>query len=181
MQQARTKHHRMVWIARDHKDHFVPAPLQWAGTPSTPSPIPPGTFSWIWPWMFPQVEQGKVFDKAVVPRFEKVKAACNTDRLNLNKKPQTGGQRRAQISCRHLDISLLILQDEGFTLKTLSFSDPFWFWDNFFGLKWADCPKNLKTEHFHWSYSREGGSNPHLPGSLQSWCHFIATLRMLSS
>lgn len=89
---------------------------------------------------------------------------------------------RAQISLRHQDTFLLILQDEGFTLKTLSFSDPVSsFWNHLFGLKWADSPKNLKTEHFHWGYSREGGSNAHLFQSLHSLCHFIATLQGLCS
>lgn len=59
---------------------------------------------------------------------------------------------RAQISCLQ-DTVLLILQDEGFTLKTLSFSGPAWSWNHLFGFKWANCPKNLKTEHLHWSYT----------------------------
>lgn len=82
--------------------------------------------------MFPWVEQGEVFGKAVVPRFglghEKMKAAFSTAMLNLNnnnKKNHAGGQMRAQISCRDQEILFLILQDEGFTLKTLSFSDTF--------------------------------------------------------
>ena len=29
--------HRMVWIGKDLKDHLVPTPLPWAGTPSTRS------------------------------------------------------------------------------------------------------------------------------------------------
>ena len=36
----------MVWVGRDLKDHLVPTPLPWAGTPSTrpgaQSPIQPG-------------------------------------------------------------------------------------------------------------------------------------------
>lgn len=31
----RTENHRMVWVASDLKDHPVPAPLSWAGTPFT--------------------------------------------------------------------------------------------------------------------------------------------------
>lgn len=27
--------HKMVWAGRDTKDHLVPTPLPWAGTPST--------------------------------------------------------------------------------------------------------------------------------------------------
>lgn len=45
--------------------------------------------------------------------------------LNNNKKTQAGGHVRAQISCRDQEILFLILQDEGFTLETLSFSDTF--------------------------------------------------------
>ena len=42
---------RMVWVGRDLKDHLVPTPLPWTGTPSTrpgcPKPHP------TWPWTLP--------------------------------------------------------------------------------------------------------------------------------
>ena len=53
--------------------------------------------------------------------------------------------------------------------------------NHLFGLKWPDFRKNLKTRHFHWSLSREGGSTQHLFESLHSSCHFITTLRRLRS
>jgi len=44
--------HRMVWVGRDFKDHPVPNPLLWSGTPfarprcSKPHPT--------WPWTLPR-------------------------------------------------------------------------------------------------------------------------------
>jgi len=35
MQEAHTENHIMVWVGRDLKDHLLPAPLPWAGTPCT--------------------------------------------------------------------------------------------------------------------------------------------------
>jgi len=31
----RSQNHRMVWVGQDLKDHLVPTPLPWTGTPST--------------------------------------------------------------------------------------------------------------------------------------------------
>ena len=44
-------YHRMVWVGRDLKDHLVPPPLPWAGTPSTrPGCSKPHP---TWPWTLP--------------------------------------------------------------------------------------------------------------------------------
>jgi len=45
----------MVWVGRDLKDHLVPTPLPWAGTPSTrPGCSKPHP---TWPWTLPGTGQ----------------------------------------------------------------------------------------------------------------------------
>jgi len=48
---TRKPYHRMVWVGRDLKDHLVPSPLPWTGTPFTrpgcSKPCP------TWPWTLP--------------------------------------------------------------------------------------------------------------------------------
>jgi len=47
----------MLWVGRDLKDHLVPTPMPWAGTPSTRpgcSELHP-----TWPWTLPGRGQEK--------------------------------------------------------------------------------------------------------------------------
>lgn len=67
--------------------------------------------------MFPWVEQGEVFGKAVVPRFglghEKMKAAFSTDMLNLN-------NNNKKKTCRWADESSDLLQRPGDFVSNLA-------------------------------------------------------------
>jgi len=46
-----SRSHRVVWVGRDLKDHLIPTPLPWAGTPSTrPGCSEPHP---TWPWTLP--------------------------------------------------------------------------------------------------------------------------------
>ena len=49
-----SSNHTMVWVGSDFKDHLVPTPLPWAGTPSARpgcSKLHP-----TWPWTLPGME-----------------------------------------------------------------------------------------------------------------------------
>jgi len=45
---SHTQNHRMVWVGRDLKDHAVPAPVPWAGTPSTRPGCSKPHPTWSW-------------------------------------------------------------------------------------------------------------------------------------